>query len=201
MGKIILITGGARSGKSSHALATAMESYECRAFIATAEALDDEMRERIAKHKSERRNFFDTIEEPVDLMAAFGKLFMQTEVAIIDCLTVWLGNLFHRNQDDSAAVRRIIDAFADDLKARKNRLCDLIFVTNEVGWGIVPENRLSRDYRDLAGHLNRRVAEISDQVVLCVSGIPVEIKGQFSPQNTWRGEAAARKFEILNPKS
>lgn len=172
MKRVILVTGGARSGKSRYALEFARTRGR-KAFIATATACDEEMRERIAKHQAERSEEFLTIEEPFDLAGALQSLPGGTEVAVVDCLTVWLGNLMHRS---GAAMEPPpeIDAFLDSLR---NPPCDIIIVSNEVGMGIVPDNEMSRRFRDLAGALNVRVAKIADDVVLLVSGIPVHIKG------------------------
>ena len=172
MHSIALITGGARSGKSSLALEKAM-TYERRAFIATAVAFDDEMRRRIATHRQERSDAFLTVEEPVRLAQAIAALPPDIEVAVVDCLTVWLGNLFHEHGADGAPFAEA-DAFLKLLDAPP---CPLILVANEVGLGIVPDTPLARAYRDAAGRLNCRVAEKADTVVLTVCGIPVLIKG------------------------
>jgi adenosylcobinamide kinase/adenosylcobinamide-phosphate guanylyltransferase len=174
MAPITLITGGARSGKSSFALRLALEKAEVRTFIATAVALDEEMAERISRHQKERGDRFRTVEEPIHLSDAMGGLPVDNQVVVVDCLTVWLGNLFHHYGEDQNRVLAHAEAFInrlDDLP------CDLILVTNEVGWGIVPENPLARSFRDAAGHLNRRVAEKAHQVYLLCCGIPLTLKG------------------------
>ncbi|MFW5858603.1 MAG: bifunctional adenosylcobinamide kinase/adenosylcobinamide-phosphate guanylyltransferase [Planctomycetota bacterium] len=168
---VTLITGGARSGKSTHAMMLAA-TWRHRCFIATAEATDDEMRERIALHQAQRGESWPTIEEPLDLAEALARIPAATEVVLIDCLSVWIGNLLHhRGHTDEhyPETWRFLDAL-------RHPPCNLIVVTNEVGMGIVPEHALARRYRDIAGTLNQRVAAIADRVELCVCGLPVTIK-------------------------
>jgi adenosylcobinamide kinase / adenosylcobinamide-phosphate guanylyltransferase len=174
MGTITLITGGARSGKSAFALGLA-KRYSQRAFIATAVALDEEMEERILRHKKERGDAFRTIEEPLHLGEAISLCRGRNEVAVVDCLTVWLGNLYHHCDEDEASVKSHMDGF---LAVLDEAPCDLIIVTNEVGWSIVPENRLARTFRDMAGRLNREVAQKSHHVYLLCCGIPLALKGE-----------------------
>lgn len=171
MKMITLVTGGARSGKSAYALRQAM-AYEKRAFIATAMPVDEEMEERITEHRRQRGESFLTLEESVDLAGAVSSLPDDIEIAVIDCLTVWLGNVMH----DSGAVHNgRIDAFLETLE---NPPCDLVIVTNEVGMGIIPATPLGRQFRDAAGFLNQETARLADEVVLMVSGIPTIIKGE-----------------------
>jgi adenosylcobinamide kinase/adenosylcobinamide-phosphate guanylyltransferase len=173
MNSVTLITGGARSGKSSHALSLAREYPLPRAFIATAEPFDDDMRRRIERHRAERAEDFDTQESPLDLAATLKELDRRIHVAVVDCLTVWLGNLLH-HYPDTPHSRRYIDRF---LLALERPPCDMIVVTNEVGMGIVPHNDLARQFRDLAGTLNQQVAARADHVVFMVSGCPLLVKG------------------------
>ena len=168
---ITLITGGSRSGKSAHALQLADE-FNRKGFIATAEAIDNEMEQRISNHKKERGEEYMTIEEPVQLAEAIHKMAAETEVILIDCLTVWLGNLsYHLNQTEKEEAE-----IASFIATLKNPPCQILIVTNELGMGIIPENRAARLFRDRAGHLNQEVASIADRVILVVSGIPVVIK-------------------------
>jgi adenosylcobinamide kinase/adenosylcobinamide-phosphate guanylyltransferase len=169
---ITLVTGGARSGKSSYALQLAL-ARPTRAFVATAVELDAEMAARIARHRADRGDTFVTIEEPYDLAGAIESLGDKVELALIDCLTVWLGNLIHRhgNAWPIPEATAFMDMLADPP-------CDLVIVTNEVGSGIVPDNILARHYRDIAGTVNQQVAGLADEVILTVSGIPVTIKGK-----------------------
>ena len=173
MKSITLITGGARSGKSSFALDLARKNYDRRVFIATAVAFDEEMKRRIAQHQKERGGLFQTLEEPVQLTEALSAVPPDTEVALVDCLTVWIGNLYHHFQQNEAAVRSHVDEF---LKVIPQVSYDLILVTNEVGWGIVPDNPLARSFRDVAGYLNRKAAERAKSVYLLCCGIPLEVK-------------------------
>jgi adenosylcobinamide kinase/adenosylcobinamide-phosphate guanylyltransferase len=146
--------------------------YRRRAFLATAQAMDGEMRDRIARHQSDRGPSFVTIEEPWDPARAIRELPVGFDVVLVDCLTVWLGNLFHRYGGES-------DSFAEVESLNellKNPPCDVILVTNEVGLGIIPDNALARRFRDTAGFLNQQVARAADEVILLVSGIPLIIK-------------------------
>jgi adenosylcobinamide kinase / adenosylcobinamide-phosphate guanylyltransferase len=174
MKSITLITGGARSGKSSFALEMAGKDYDRRVFIATAVAFDEEMTTRIAQHQRGRGDLFHTLEEPVHLAETLAAVPPGTEVVLVDCLTVWIGNLYHHFQQNEELVRSHVDEF---LKVVPQVSYDLILVTNEVGWGIVPENPLARSFRDLAGYLNRKVAEKAKSVYLLCCGIPLELKG------------------------
>jgi adenosylcobinamide kinase/adenosylcobinamide-phosphate guanylyltransferase len=170
MAQITLLTGGARSGKSSRALERAMK-YENRAFIATAIAVDEEMRERIEHHQQQRQGEFETIEEPRDLAGALIRLDKDIDVAVIDCMTVWVGNLMH---EGAVGPFDEIDTFIEALDIVH---CDLIIVTNEVGMSVVPATPLGRKFRDVLGDLNRRVAEKASSVALMVCGQEVRIKG------------------------
>jgi adenosylcobinamide kinase/adenosylcobinamide-phosphate guanylyltransferase len=171
--KVILVTGGGRSGKSRHALELA-KPYKHKAFIATAEAFDEEMRLRIAKHKKERSPELFTVEEPVDLARAIRELPESTEVAVIDCLTIWLCNLMYKIEGEHENYEPM-ETF---LQLLHDPPCDVIMVTNEVGMGIIPMDKMTRRYRDLAGTLNQRIAAIANQVILMVSGLPLILKDE-----------------------
>ncbi|MCE9614005.1 MAG: bifunctional adenosylcobinamide kinase/adenosylcobinamide-phosphate guanylyltransferase [Lentisphaerae bacterium] len=170
---VTLITGGGRSGKSDYAVAEAQRYPRRRVFIATAVAFDDEMAARIAAHRSQRGEAFRTVEAPLDLAGAIGSL-SGDEVAVVDCLTVWLGNLMHHHGLGDG-TQRAIDALLEGLAAPP---CDVFVVTNEVGLGIIPDNAMARQFRDLAGSVNTRVARLAQRVVLLVAGIPLVIKGR-----------------------
>ena len=172
MAKITLITGGARSGKSTRALQLAAEYAGKKAFVATAIAFDDEMADRIAKHQAERGDDFITFEEPVEISKVADKLTEDIEVTLVDCLTVWMGNLMHEFgfEDDNYPPK---ERFLEQIR---NWPTDLILVTNEVGMGIVPEHKMARVFRDFAGKLNQQVAAIADEVILMTSGIALKIK-------------------------
>ncbi len=177
MAKITLLTGGVRSGKSSYALTLAKKhaARGKKAFIATATVLDNEMDLRIKNHKKSRGNIFTTIEEPYELATALKGIDTTVSVIVIDCLTVWLGNLYHKYHSNEKKIIKCVDSFLGELKKLK---IDCILVTNETGWGIVPDNKMARSYRDMAGYMNQSVATISDMVYLFVSGIPFTIKGE-----------------------
>lgn len=170
---ILLVTGGARSGKSRFALARAL-TYQRRVFLATAMAFDDEMKDRIARHRDERRDTFTTVEEPLRVADAIRGITQPCDVVLLDCLTVWLGNLMHHHGANNESYPETA-ALLDLLNAPP---CNLILVTNEVGMGIVPENPMARAFRDLAGTVNRQVAERADEVVLVTCGLPLTIKGK-----------------------
>jgi adenosylcobinamide kinase/adenosylcobinamide-phosphate guanylyltransferase len=181
---ITFIIGGARSGKSSFALNLAnnytfakegvrggdiVSHTPKRAYIATAQALDDEMKERIEKHKKERPEEWMTFEEPLNIPALIKDLQDKYDVILLDCLTLWLSNLLFSNR----AVEEDIKYFCSSLVTCHS---SLFIVSNEVGMGIVPDNELSRRFRDLAGYLNQNVAEIADEAYLVTAGIPIKIK-------------------------
>jgi len=172
MGKKVLITGGCRSGKSRHALTLAQDISGDKLYVATAEALDSEMTERIKKHRQEREAGWETHEEPVDLTSVFEKLKDRTGILILDCLTLWISNLLGKNFNQDSILLE-----AKRLMDQSERVqCQVIFVTNEVGAGVVPENKLARDFRDISGGVNQLVAQQCDEVIHMVSGIPVTIK-------------------------
>jgi adenosylcobinamide kinase/adenosylcobinamide-phosphate guanylyltransferase len=173
MGKITLITGGVRSGKSAYALSCAEVYSGKKAFIATAVPFDTEMEERVKNHQSERGNRFTTIEEPYDLHKSVSELDDSITVAVIDCLTVWLGNLFYKYNSDITIINSEIDKFIHNI-SKSN--VDMYIVTNEVGWGIVPDNKLSRSFRDCKGFMNQKIATCADNVFLCTCGIPLKVK-------------------------
>ncbi len=172
MKKIIFVTGGARSGKSRFALENALLVPGKKAFVATAEATDAEMRLRIEKHKLDRGGSYDTFEEPFGISDLLKELDGSYRVVIIDCLTLWMANLIWRNANIDEEVVKFINTLRD---VRGDTLISI--VSNEVGMGIVPENETARKYRDLAGFLNQKVASVAHEVYLTVSGIPVKIKG------------------------
>ena len=171
MKRITLVTGGSRSGKSNHALKLAAP-YGNKVFIATAEPTDDEMRARIEQHRRERDPSFLTLEAPVDPAAALRSLPEDTEVVVLDCITVWLGNLVHRDKIIDGACPEI-EAFVEILNAPP---CLLILVTNEIGMGIIPGDSATRRFRDIAGGINQQLAQRAHEVILTVCGIPLRVK-------------------------
>lgn len=175
--RITFIMGGARCGKSSFALNEASKVEGQKAYIATAEALDDEMKERINKHKIERGNKWDSYEEPLKLPGILTEIKNTHTVAVLDCLTIWLSNLLVRAQikePEQQTIKETVRDFTGKLKDLGD--LHLFIVSNEVGMGIVPENRLARQFRDLAGKLNQEIAEIADEVYLVTAGIPLKLK-------------------------
>jgi len=172
-GKLTLVIGGARSGKSSYAARLAAHHFKRPLYIATAEPFDPEMVERIARHKSARGPEWACVEEPLDVAGAVADVSSRHDGVLLDCVTVWLCNVLVR--EGEKAISKRIDELIAALGGRKR---DVIVVGNEVGMGIVPDNRMGRDFRDYAGWLNQDLAEIADTVVLVVAGIPMVLKGK-----------------------
>ena len=165
---VILITGGARSGKSRRAELRARSFPGQPVYVATAEALDAEMDERIAKHRARRGSDWIEREVPLDLVAALA----ETDgggARLVDCLTLWLSNLLHAERNWSQEVTRLADALP-------RQRSPVIMVTNEVGLGIVPDNALARTFRDAAGLMNQGIAGVADEVELVVAGLPMKLK-------------------------
>ena len=172
--KTILITGGCRSGKSRFALDYANQHFSKKLFLATCEALDEEMAQRIAHHKKMRSPEWETIEEPVEIVDKIRRYGDEVEVILLDCITLWLSNLLMRGKGDSEIMKEI-SALIDTLQEKQT---SLIFVSNEVGMGIVPADPLSRRFRDLSGMTNQKIAEAADTAIFMVSGIPIFLKGE-----------------------
>lgn len=168
MEKSILITGGARSGKSQLAEKLALRPTGKAIYIATSEIHDDEMAQRIDAHRARRGPEWHDFHAPIDLSAAL-KETDGSDPRLVDCLTLWLTNLILSDLDWDAAAQDLIDT----LSAQS---APVVFVTNEVGAGIVPENELARRFRDAAGLLNQRIASNVDTVYFCVSGYPIKVK-------------------------
>lgn len=166
-----LILGGARSGKTRFAqdgaerLATVGQTP---VMIVTAQAFDDEMTDRITRHQADRGNRWTTVESPLDLAGAIRGL-TSGDVAVVDCLTLWLSNMMASSDDAEAS-------FDGLLAAVRSCPARLLLVSNEVGWGIVPDNALARRFRDLAGRLHQRLAAEVEEVVLVVAGLPLSLK-------------------------
>ncbi len=172
--KCTLITGGVRSGKSRYACALAQQITGKRVFIATAQAFDEGMSVRIKKHQEERGNEFMTFEEPLYLARVIGQASARSQVVLVDCLTFWLNNLYHHFKDDHGKIRQQFDLF---LAVLANPPARIIMVTNEVGLGVMPDNRLARTFIDELGSLNQKVAQSSEEVILMTAGIAQFIKG------------------------
>jgi adenosylcobinamide kinase / adenosylcobinamide-phosphate guanylyltransferase len=169
--EIILITGGARSGKSRYAEQRALEMAARPLYVATAEAKDEEMTQRIAEHRKRRGNQWRTIEEPLELAEALLARRGRTDCALVDCLTLWVSNLLMRH-DDKYASQKVEEL----IKKLPELNFHLVFVTNEVGWGIVPDSPLARKFRDLAGWTNQQIAQAANEVILMVAGMPMIAK-------------------------
>ncbi|MDX2073266.1 MAG: bifunctional adenosylcobinamide kinase/adenosylcobinamide-phosphate guanylyltransferase [Alphaproteobacteria bacterium] len=168
---ITLVLGGARSGKSRYAEELAAQGGKPKLYIATSERLDAEMSERIARHQQDRAAAgWQTIEEPLAIAALLADNRFAGHSVLVDCLTLWLGNVLHYKRDVTAHSRALVMALA----ASK---ADVVLVSNEVGGGIVPDSALAREFRDAAGILHQQVAKIAGRVVLMVAGLPVNIKG------------------------
>jgi adenosylcobinamide kinase / adenosylcobinamide-phosphate guanylyltransferase len=170
---VTLITGGARSGKSSHALAIALAYPGTRRyFLASAEPVDEEYRARIERHRADRPPGFVTLEEPLALAATLESLEGRADMVVVDCLTLWVSNLMARGRDDAG-----IAAEGDRLVAALARTSfGAAIVTGEVGAGIVPTDPVARRFRDLLGWTNQKIARASDRVVLMAAGCPVVVK-------------------------
>jgi adenosylcobinamide kinase/adenosylcobinamide-phosphate guanylyltransferase len=162
---ISFFLGGARSGKSRRALDAAGRGL----FVATAESVDVEFERRIQRHQDERGEEWQTIECPVDLSELLAKFNAPDQTLLIDCLTVWLGNLMHYEADITARIEGLIQVL-------ESTEANVYLVSNEVGQGIVPEHPMGREFRDLQGRLNQEVARVADRVELMVAGIPITVK-------------------------
>lgn len=167
MSRLTLVLGGARSGKSRFAETLARQHGGPRSYIATAEAFDDEMRQRIARHRDQRAgDGWQTIEAPLDPAAVLPR----EGLVLLDCVTVWLGNLMHHGRDLKSEVAKLCAA----LEACP---AEVILVSNEVGLSIVPENAMARRFRDEQGLANQALAAVSDTVYFIAAGLPLRLKG------------------------
>lgn len=165
----LLVLGGARSGKSRFAQARVEAVPGRLCYIATGQAFDAEMTERIARHKDDRGPRWTTLEEPLDLAAAIDRAAREAEAVLVDCLTLWLSNLMLAEMALEAPTAALCEAIA-----RCER--PLALVSNEVGLSIVPENALARRFRDEAGRLNQRIAALADEVQFVAAGLPLKLK-------------------------
>ncbi len=181
MANVILVTGGARSGKSAYSETLAKSFPGPRAYIATAPVFDEEMAKRVAGHQRQRKHDgWDTIEEEIDLFAAIKKADAYDTI-LVDCLTLWINNLLYIAGEKGRQLTE------DDMAAKCSQLKDccaefdgnIIFVINEVGMGIVPDNPLSRIFRDLSGRCAQSMAKFANRVVLVSCGIPLTLKDEI----------------------
>jgi adenosylcobinamide kinase / adenosylcobinamide-phosphate guanylyltransferase len=171
---VTLVLGGVRSGKSRYAQQIA-ERFERVVFIATAAALDDEMRVKIQKHRDDRPAQWLTVEEPVEIANAIAAHDVSCDCIVIDCLTIFAANLLEHHGENDEAISLRSKQLRDALQ---NARCDVVLVSNEVGSGIVPSYPLGRRYRDLLGELNQKVAAVADNALFFVAGLPIVLKGR-----------------------
>lgn len=171
--KIVFVIGGCRSGKSRHALQIA-QAYagDRKIFMATCIPGDDEMKQRIARHRQERNSAWQTVEAPILLPEAITENGRTADAILVDCLTLWISNLLLKDETPEnieGQIRRLSAAI-------KNAACPVVLVSNEVGAGVVPDNRLARAFRDWVGLVNQTIADAAAQVFYVVAGIPLMIK-------------------------
>lgn len=169
-GRIIFVLGGARSGKSSYAEGLVEASRLKPIYLATGRAFDSEMEKRIDIHRARRPGGWQTIEEPLALVAALARYSSPDCFVLVDCLTLWLTNLMLEDRDLKSELAALID-FLPQLKG------PVVFVSNEVGLGIVPDNQMARNFRDHAGLLHQDIASCSDEVYFMAAGLPLKMKG------------------------
>lgn len=178
-GKIILVTGGARSGKSTFAEKYAAASGQRVSYIATAQVYDSEMQTRVALHRERRPPNWRTYEAPYADENTITEAAAQSDIVLFDCLTLYTTNLMLAADIPASQINRqeyILRRLDGLLNAARNTNRIFIFVTNEVGLGIVPDNPLAREYRDIAGWVNQKTAAVADEVYIVISGLPVELK-------------------------
>lgn len=170
-GGLTLVLGGARSGKSRFAEKLAAETGRQKMYLATSQALDDEMVKRIEKHRQDRGDEWALLEEPLELAAALIDNSQADKVILVDCLTLWLSNLMMANRD----VEKLSDELTDTLRGLSDT-SQVILVSNEVGQGIVPIEKMSRDFRDHAGRLHQELAQVCGHVWFVTAGLPQKLK-------------------------
>lgn len=186
MGQVILVTGGARSGKSTYAEELADQTSKNVGYIATSQCFDDEMAKRISLHREQRPNFWTTYEEPYEVSKLIKDIGNRHQVLLLDCLTLFVSNLMFKNEIPEKASTEfweqlevsILTEIKKIVNQAKEINATLIIVTNEIGSGIVPLEALSRCYRDIVGRANQIIAKVANNVYLVCSGIPVKIKGE-----------------------
>lgn len=185
MSKLILVTGGARSGKSIFAEGKAKEFGQNVLYVATSKPIDDEMNQRIAKHRAQRPSQWETIEEYKNLDAALVDIIQDKDAVLLDCITIMVTNLMlDECYDWDTPTRDKVEEIENLVKHQIEGLISLskmskvpfILVTNEIGLGVVPSSAIGRDFRDIAGRMNQILAKAADEVYLCVSGIPMKLK-------------------------
>ncbi len=174
-GRLLLLLGGARAGKSTYALRLAQENDGAVCFIATAQAFDDDMSTRIDRHRGERPPHWQTIEEPYQINRALHQA-SEAAVVVVDCLTLFVSNWLLRENDERQCEQMLREITADFLSTAQSRQQTIVCVSNEVGLGVVPETRLGRTFRDLLGRVNQDFAQAADEVYLLVAGLKMQLK-------------------------
>jgi adenosylcobinamide kinase / adenosylcobinamide-phosphate guanylyltransferase len=169
MARTHLVLGGARSGKTGYGLTLADQTGLEKWLIATAEASDDEMRDRIAHHRAERDETWRVVEEAFDLATAMARISHPDRIILVDCLTVWLSNLMFKEIDYAAEIAKLLETFG-------NLRGPAIFIANELGLGLVPDNSLGRLFRDAHGRMNQQFASRCDHVTFVAAGLPLTLK-------------------------
>ena len=170
----LLVLGGARSGKSAYAKSLAEASSNERLYLATAAPGDEEMAARIARHQADRGEGWTTLEEPLDITAALLTHAGAGRVAVVDCLTLWLSNLMLAGRDPGPAVTALAEAVG-------GLAGSVVFVSNEVGMGLVPDNKLGREFRDWQGQANREIGAACEVVMFVAAGFPLQLKPATTP--------------------
>ena len=183
--RLTLVLGGVRAGKSSYAQRLAAKGKRVL-FVATAEAGDAEMQARIETHRESRPSAWDTLEEPINLVAALGSILHQYDTVLLDCLTLWVSNLLLEDQDANSSRKDIPSETQRLLELYRNAETSWIVVSNEVGLGVIPPTKLGRVFADELGRANQLVAAEADDVYFMAAGLPLELK----PSNQ-RGETSA----------
>jgi adenosylcobinamide kinase / adenosylcobinamide-phosphate guanylyltransferase len=171
--EIVLITGGVKSGKSTYALSYGREKGRDRAFVATAMDFDDEMHLKIMNHQKERGDIWKTFEEPKDIAGLVTKISGVFNIVLVDCMTLWVSNLltvYNMTRED------IESEFSNLVTSIQQSSASIVIVTNEVGLGIIPVDRITRSYQNLLGNLNREIAKIATDVFFMVAGMPLKMK-------------------------
>jgi adenosylcobinamide kinase/adenosylcobinamide-phosphate guanylyltransferase len=174
--KIIFITGGARSGKSTHAQQMAAEMGHDVLFIATAEPLDNEMRDRINNHRISRPQYWKTMELPRNLAQGLKNNPAIPQIAIIDCITLLVSNLMQQDKPTNELEKIAVSEISELIEFINSTSSVFIIVSNEVGLGVVPDNKMARDYRDILGKVNQLIARRANEIYFMISGIPQKIK-------------------------
>ncbi|MEL6639811.1 MAG: bifunctional adenosylcobinamide kinase/adenosylcobinamide-phosphate guanylyltransferase [Pseudomonadota bacterium] len=171
MGSLVFVVGGAASGKSAYAERLVRALGKPKTYIATLQAFDDEMHDKIAKHRRDRGADWTTIEAPLDVYGPLSQIDA-SHVVLLDCVTLWLTNVMLAEKDIDSEIETLLGAI-------RSTQCDVVVVSNEVGMGIVPDNALSRRFRAAQGGLNQRLSRVADTVVTVIAGLPLALKGNL----------------------